>query len=262
MKRTWSSTLCSIGFGIAAVAVSGVSSAAPEFSADMVQKGPQGQTTTGKMAIGDGRIRTEMTHQGQAVVRITDEERGMEWVLFPERKSYMENRFPDAGGAASAKPSADDPCAGMPGAVCTKTGEETIEGRTAVVWEIVVNRQGKTMKGIQWIDKERGPAFMLRQELPTGEKMTRSLVGSETLAGRDTEKWKIELTRPDGQTVSTFEWYDPELEIAIKQEFPGGMVSELKNIRVGPQPDELFGVPAGYERMSTPPGMPGRKPQP
>jgi hypothetical protein len=261
MKRTWCSTLCFIGFGIAAVTAWGVSSAAPEFSAEMVQKGPQGRTTTGKMAVGDGRMRTEMTHQGQAVIRITDEERGMEWVLFPERKSYMESRL-GGGGAAPVKPSAEDPCAGMPGAVCTKTGEETIEGRTALVWEIVVNRQGKTMKGTQWIDKERGPAFMLRQELPTGDKMTRSLVGRETVAGRETEKWKIDLTRPDGQTVSTFEWYDPELEIAIKQELPGGMVSELKTIRVGPQPDELFGVPAGYERMSMPPGMPGRQPEP
>lgn len=262
MKRIWSSTLCSIGFGLSAVLFSAASAAATQFSADMIQRGPEGQTTTGKMAVGDGRIRTEMTHQGQNIVRITDEERGVEWVLFPERKSYMENRLVGPGGERPAEPSADDPCAGMAGVVCTKTGEESVEGRTAAVWEVVVDRQGKTMKATQWIDKERGPAFMLRQELPSGEKMKRSSEGTESLAGRETEKWKIELTRPDGQTVSTFEWYDPELEIAIKQEFPGGMVSEMTNIRVGPQPDELFGVPAGYERMSMPSGMPGPQPQP
>jgi hypothetical protein len=81
------------------------------------------------------------------------------------------------------------------------------------------------------------------------------------LGGRQTEKWEIAMTGPDGQTVSTFEWYDPELEIAIKQEFPGGMVSEMTNIRVGPQPDQLFGIPAGYERISMPQGQPGQPPE-
>jgi hypothetical protein len=229
-----------------------------QFSADTLQRGPDGQTMEGKLVVGDGRVRTEMSHQGQQVVRISDEGRGIEWIVFPERKSYMESRRAAPGGAQPAEPTADDPCAGMPGLTCNKLGEETIDGRAAAVWEIVVTQQGKPMKGTQWIDKERGPSFMLRQELPTGEKMTRSLVGQETVNGRETEKWKIEMTRPDGQTVSTFEWYDPELEMAIKQEFPGGMVSELTNIRVGPQPDQLFGIPAGYERMSMPPGGSGQ----
>jgi len=38
------------------------------------------------------------------------------------------------------------------------------------------------------------------------------------------------------------------------------MVSELKNIRVGKQPDELFNIPAGYERMTAPQGRPGGPP--
>jgi hypothetical protein len=260
MKRVWSSTLCPISFGLAVTLVSPLCAAAPEFSADMIQRGPGGETTSGKMVVGDGRIRTEMSHQGQEIVRISDEGRGVEWILFPENKSYMESRLPGPAGQGPKKPTAEDPCAGIPGVVCSKTGEDVVAGRQVVVWEIVVNREGKAMKGVQWIDKERGPAFMLRQELPTGEKMERSLVGEETLSGRETEKWKIEMTRPDGQTVSTFEWYDPELELAIKQEFPGGMVSEITNIRVGAQPDQLFGVPAGYERMSMPPGASGQQP--
>jgi hypothetical protein len=259
MKRLWTATRSRLGLGLAAALLAPLAAAGPQFSADTLQRGPDDQTMKGKLVIGDGRMRTEMSHQGQEMVRITDEGRGIEWILFPERKSYMESRLPARGGAP-AEPTADDPCAGMPGLTCSKVGDETIHGRDVAVWEIVVTQQGKPMKGTQWIDKERGPAFMLRQELPGGEKMARSLVGEETVNGRQTEKWKIEMTRPDGQTVSTFEWYDPELGMAVKQEFPGGMVSELTNIRVGPQPDQLFGIPAGYERMSMPPGAPGQEP--
>ena len=62
------------------------------------------------------------------------------------------------------------------------------------------------------------------------------------------------MTGPDGQTLATTEWYDPELQMAIKQEYPGGMVSELVGIRVGPQADENFTLPAGYSRMEMPQG--------
>ena len=221
-----------------------------------LQKGPDGLSSSGSIAVGDGRTRTEMTHQGEQIVRISDESRGVDWILFPARKSYMEQPMRGPGGA-DAKPSADDPCAGMPGLTCRKTGEEVVSGRAALVWEIVATHQGKVMTGTQWIDKERGPAFMLKQQTPNGQTMERALEGPETLAGRQTEKWRIDMTGPDGQTMSTFEWYDPELEMSIKQEFPGGMVSEVKNIRLGPQPDHLFSIPAGYERVSVPQGVPG-----
>ena len=261
MAPNWSSTGCSLVFGFAALLLVQVIWAAPQFSADTLQRGPDGKPVPGKLMVGDGRMRTEMVHQGQQIVRISDDSRGVEWILFPERKSYMENRMGVPGGQPALRPSAEDPCAGMPNLTCTKRGEEAVAGRTAVAWDIVVAQQGNTMKGTQWIDKERGPSFMLRQELPTGQKMERSLVGSEALGNRQTEKWEISMTGPDGQTVSTFEWYDPELEMAIKQEFPGGMVSEMTNVRVGPQPDQLFGVPAGYERISTPQGPSGGMPQ-
>lgn len=261
MRKIWSLTLCSLPIGLAAIVAASPAVAAPEFSADMVQSGADGQASVGKMAVGDRRMRTEMVHQGQKVIRITDEKRGVEWILFPERKNYLERQLTAPGGQPPARPSADDPCAGMPNLTCTKIREEPVAGRTAVVWEIVAKQQGKEMKGTQWIDKERGPSFMLRQELPTDQTMERSLVGSDTVGGRQTEQWKISMTRPDGETMSTVEWYDPELEIAIKQEFPGGMVSEISNIRVGQQPDHLFAIPAGYERISTPQGMPEQPPQ-
>jgi len=240
------------------VAVS--ASAAPagkEFAAEMLQRGPEGQMSSGKMYVGEGRMRSEMVHQGQQVVRITDESRGVEWILFPEQKKYMEQPLGGPGapppGAKSAP--ASDPCAGMPGLTCRNLGEETVSGRAAVKWEVVASHQGKTMTSTQWLDKERG--VPLRQEMPNGQASELKILGEETLDGRKVEKWEMVATLPDQPATSTFQWYDPELGLAVRQEFPGGFVSELKGVTVGAQPDHLFSIPAGYERIAAPEGMPG-----
>jgi outer membrane lipoprotein-sorting protein len=247
-----------LAVGLLVTASSGRVLAGAEFSAEMVQHGPQGEMSSGKMFVGNKRMRTEMSHQGQQVIRITDENRGVEWVLFPEQKKYMEQKLAEpggkAGGGAKPKP-AEDPCGGMPGLTCRKLGEEDIGGRTAVKWEMVASRQGQTMKSTQWIDKERG--VPLRQEMPNGQTTELKFIGKEDIGGRQVEKWEMVATMPNQPETRTFQWLDPELEMAVRQEFPGGMVSELTDIRVGKQPDELFNIPAGYERMSAPQGMPG-----
>jgi outer membrane lipoprotein-sorting protein len=257
MKIGWSLTWSAITLGVLASAAVHAELAGKEFSAEMVQRGPGGQISSGRMYVGDDRMRTEMEHQGQQLVRITDEERGVEWILFPEQQTYMERTVPAAPpGGAGPRPAeaAVDPCGGMPGLACRKLGEETIAGRPAVKWEMVFSHEGQAMKSTQWIDKERG--VPLRQEMPGGQTTALELVGMETLDGRQVEKWEVTSTQPGGTTNRTFQWYDPELQIAVRQEFPGGLVSELKNIRVGEQPDHLFSMPAGYERISVPQAMP------
>jgi len=249
--------LRSLAVGLLITASSGTVVAGAEFSAEMLQHGPQGNMSSGKMFIGDKRIRTEMSHQGQPVIRVTDENRGIEWVLFPEQKKYMEQKLNGPGGQSLDTKStpAEDPCGGMPGLTCRKLGEENVGGRTAVKWEMVASHQGQTTTSTQWIDKERG--IPLRQEMPNGQKTELKFVAMENLGGRQVEKWEMVTTIPNQPETRTFQWFDPELDLAIRQEFPGGMVSELTNIRVGKQPDELFSIPAGYERMSVPQGMPG-----
>jgi hypothetical protein len=258
MNAIWSSTLGAFALALTA-AVPGQALADTEFAAEMVQRGPDGQATTAKMYVGDKRMRTEMSHQGQDVVRIVDQERGVEWILFPEQKTYMERASAQSGGQGTptVEPTSADPCAGMPGMTCRKLGEETVAGRPALKWEMVASFQGQTMTSTQWLDKERGPAFVLRQESSNGQKMERTQEGKETIDGREVEKWKIEMSQPGGQSVATFEWYDPALQLALKQEYPGGMLSEIKNLRVGKQPDHLFSIPAGYERISMPGGAGG-----
>lgn len=247
--------------GAAAVLTARVEAGTVQFSADMVRHGPDGQTTSGKMYVGDGRVRMEMSQQDKKVVRITDQKRGMEWILFPDQKNYLERGGgPGAPNApTAAPPSAEtDPCAGMQGLTCRRVGVEDVGGRPAVKWEMSMSEQGETLTGAQWLDQERG--IPLKSVMPNGQTMELKVLGKEDVDGRSVEKWEMTTTVPNQQPMRTFQWYDPELELAVREEFPGGYVSELKDIRIGTQPDDLFVVPAGYERMSIPPR--GAQPSP
>ena len=232
--------------------------AGPEFSADMSKRGPDGKGTSSKMFVGDGKVRIEMVAQGQSIVRITDEKRRVEWILFPDQKNYLERKAgPDEAAAPVSKSYAEDPCAGAPGLSCRKVGEEVIVGRPAVKWEMTGEHDGKPVTSIQWIDTERG--IPLRQQFPDGGTMVLTMQGQETLDGRAVEKWEAVIEAPGRPETRTFQWYDPELKLAVRQEFPGGGVSEMTNIRLGKQPDDLFVVPAGYSTAPQPQGNPQHK---
>jgi hypothetical protein len=88
--------------------------------------------------------------------------------------------------------------------------------------------------------------------MPNGETMELILVGQDTIDGRAVEKWEMTTTAPDQAPTKTLQWYDPQLKLAVREEFPGGFVRELTSIRIGEQPDHLFTVPAGYNRTEMP----------
>ncbi len=228
-----------------------------QFSAEMVRHGPDGKTATGRMYVGDGRTRMEMSQQGRDVVRISDGVRRMEWILFPADKTYLERSAPPAPKGATppdAPPSAEaNPCAGMPEVTCRRVGVEDVNGRPAVKWEMSMTHQGQTLTGIQWLDQER--AMPLKHQMPNGQAMELKMLGTETFEGRPVEKWEMTATAPGQQPTVTFQWYDPELKLALRDELPGGYVSELKSIVIAPQPNTLFEVPDGYTRKTPPPAV-------
>jgi hypothetical protein len=238
---------------VALIAVSArIQAAGAEFSAEIVRRGPDGELNTGKMFVGTGRSRMEMEQQGRQVIRIIDENRFMEWVLFPDEQSYLERGAPPGAQPAvpPPEPSAEtSPCT-IPEMTCRRVGVEDVNGRPAVKWEMTLAQQGQSLTGAQWLDQERG--IPLKSVAPNGQGMELKVLGEETVDGRTVEKWEMVTTAPNQQPTSTFQWYDPELKLSIREEFPGGYVNELKEIRVGPQADDLFTVPAGYTRMSLP----------
>jgi len=237
----------------ASTAGAGANEPAP-FSAEMIQKGPQG-SMKGKMYVDGGRMRTEMSQNDQQVIHIVDKDKGVRWMLYPAQQAYIEHRGPVAVTSASTKKSSN-PCAAMRGAQCKETGREKFSGRDAVKWEITFSAKGKTQAGYQWIDAERG--IPLRVEMPNGQKMEMKLLGMEKLAGRSVEKWEMRAWRGDGAPQRTFQWYDPKIKLMIREELPNGVVREMVNIREGRQPDNLFTIPAGFKKMAPPAGQ-GRR---
>lgn len=220
-----------------------------QFSAQAIQRFPQGEPKTAQMYVGRDIIRRDFQDQSREIIEIINMKSGNRYVIFPQQKIYQEfSEKPMNIGLGSSRPTSTNPCTGMPGEVCTKLGTEMVFGRKADKWEVVREQQGQKIKALIWVDVERGQA--LRQFFPDGTVIELKQVASDTINGRKTEKWESVLKKPNGQTNNTMQWYDPELGIIIREEIPGGYVRELTNIKVGTQPEKLFTVPAGYQKQA------------
>jgi outer membrane lipoprotein-sorting protein len=88
-----------IGLGIA------WSGNAAEFSADMIQKSPMGNTN-GKVFVKGENLRQEMTMGGQNQIMIFQKDKGVALVLMPEMKMYME--IPAGGQQDMAPPTPEE----------------------------------------------------------------------------------------------------------------------------------------------------------
>jgi hypothetical protein len=216
-----------------------------EFSADTYQVSPRGETVKGTIYSGQQRLRTEsLTAQGE-MVRIVDQNAGKQWVLYPGKREYAEESL--TGLLAKARPGAEfSPCDGVEEARCEKLGLEQIAGRTAMKWRMLVEYQGAMRTLVQWIDEDR--AIPLRSEMSNGRRMEMRMVGADTIDGRPVERWEMVMWGGVHQAPQrSYQWFDPELGLVIKEELPGGFVRELQNIRVAPQPAYLFRVPGDLE---------------
>ena len=223
-----------------------------EFSADVIQSMPQEEPQQGRMYVGNDQMRTDINVGGKSMIQIIDVKKQTAYMLDPEQKSYMERKAgPGELNSGRGGPAMDsDPCAGMQNLACRRIGVESVNGRSAEKWELENTAMGQSGKMVIWLDQERH--IPVRQLLPDGATMEMRLLGSETLNGRTVEKWEMKATRPGGQSSVAYQWFDPELNMNIRQEQPGGFISELRNIRIGKQPADLFIVPTGYKMMSMP----------
>ena len=87
---------------------------------------------------------------------------------------------------------------------------------------------------------------------PVQGESERQNLGSETLNGRRTTKYRI-VYEANGQRETILEWMDDEMSFPIKLSREDGSWSmEYKNFHVGPQPASLFEVPAGYTPLTMP----------
>lgn len=215
-----------------------------EFSAEAVQKAPMRPEYRANMYVSKDAVRTESTINNTQVVEIVNAKQQTRALLVPKDKIYIQQQktgqaTPKVSGTASA-----NPCEGMQGTTCKKLADETINDRKTEKWEFTIERNGQNFRSLHWIDVKR--RMPIREFYPDGTVTELNIQANETINGRNTEKWVMQMTRADGQQVTSMQWYDPELKIAIREEMQGGYVRELRNIKVGKQDKTLFQVPSDY----------------
>ena len=86
-------------------------------------------------------------------------------------------------------------------------------------------------------------------------EIERVSMGKEEVNGQSTEKFKVTYKEGTAQLVM-YQWV-ADSGFPVKMEAADGSWSvEYKNIVIGPQSASLFEVPAGYQMMTVPIGMP------
>jgi hypothetical protein len=130
------------------------------FSADMQMTssaGPQGpREMNGKIFVGQGHMRMNMSAQGHETAIITDFATKTVDVLMIEPKMYMEHKAGANSRRGLGSPGEDlkpfdpeNPCANQPDITCKKIGMETVSGRNCDHWEIT-DKNGKVIN--VWVD--------------------------------------------------------------------------------------------------------------
>jgi hypothetical protein len=221
---------------------------AVEFSAKAVQIVPTRPEYQAQMYVSKNAVRTESVINNIPVVEIINADKQIRLLLVPRDKIYLQHKSdkPLSVGMSS-KSASKNPCKGMADTTCKKLGNEKINNRKTEKWEFIVKRNEQNYRSLHWIDVER--RMPIREFFPDGTVTELLFKGKEQKNNRKTEKWLMQMTRADGQQMTSTQWYDPELKMTIREEMQGGFVRELREIKTGKQDARLFDVPAGYKKV-------------
>lgn len=207
-----------------------------DFSADIYQQFAQ-QQQLGRMYVGHGKVRIDIQHDQTTIVELVDPEQGMSWTLDLQQRRYQQHPLPFQGRPDEHL--RGNPCAMLHGARCELLGQEVLYGRNSNKWQTEI--AGQT--GMQWIDTIHH--FPVRIEMAGEVQLEMKYEAQEMLQGREVERWRSRSQTPNGLMLAT-QWYDPLLNIAIRQHMGDGSVRELRNIRMESPAPSLFVVPADF----------------
>lgn len=239
--------LCLLAIYTSSLFVSSVTiatSGAIEFSADAYVNAPQKTIKQSKIYVSHNAVRREMNVNGQNIIEIVFPQQGKAYLINQQLREYQERSF-----APQDADQSKNPCSKIAHAKCEMIGTENIDGIKTEKWQIILNNDRNPVRTLHWLDVKRRLA--IREFYPDGSMSELKLVKKEKINNRNTEKWKRQYSLPNGNSTDSFQWYDNELKISIREERPGGYMRELKNINVGKQDDSLFIVPERYRLINT-----------
>lgn len=223
------------------------SAKAIQFSANAVMSTPGRADVSTHLYYSSGRIRKEFFYYGEPVIQILDANKHISLMCFTEQQLCYENKTLEEiniGIESTMSP----PCENNEAIQCINLGEEELNERKAIKWKMIAKDAGQEIVSFLWLDSELN--IPVKQILTNGTTIELKWIGREKLENRETDKWVQQVKLDDGKTQESFQWFDKELKISIREVFANGDSQELKHIVVEKQPDKLFTIPVGYEKRT------------
>jgi hypothetical protein len=216
-----------------------------QFSANAVMSTPGRADISTQLYYASGRMRKEFYYYGEPVIQILNTDKQINLMCFTEQQLCYQNKTLERIniGIESA---INSPCEESASVKCENLGEQQLNNRKATQWKITTSEKDNQVVTHLWLDSEL--KIPVKQSLSNGATIELIWLGSEKLDNRDTEKWVQTIKLPNGESQKSFQWFDKELRISIRQSFPNGNTQELKHIVVENLPDNLFTMPLGYEK--------------
>lgn len=220
-------------------------SLAIQFSANAVMSTPGRADVSTHLYYSSGRIRKEFFYYGEPVIQILDANKHISLMCFTDQQLCYENKTLEEIniGIESAVTS---PCEKNSGLKCENLGVKEFNKRKAIQWKIIATDGDKELVSHMWLDEEL--KIPVKQTLFNGTIIELKWLGSEKLGNRETEKWLQRIQLSDGKVEESFQWFDKELKISIRESFSNGNSQELKHIVIENLPDKLFTMPVGYQK--------------
>lgn len=251
-------TLTGLLVGVLSLFGAGTASAGSvEFTADAVISMPQRGIQSGTLYVGADGVRMDSLHRGRQVVEIRLPKEGIARVLFPEDRTYMETEIPEGAGISVGPQT--EPCVASEKIACEKVGTEKMGNADVEIWHVTPEGAPKPIK-IWWDAARKLP---MRQAFPDGRVIQSMFQNTEMFGDRNVERWEVLFRSPNGRFMHGQVLFDPEYGLTVYESMPGGLVRELRNVRVGPPDAALFAVPEGYRKIERPqPPQPVAPPAP
>lgn len=219
-----------------------------QFSANAMMSAPGRADISSKIYYSPEMIRKEFFYYGEPVVQILNSKDNVSLMCFSQQSICYENAMLEEidVGISEAKV---NPCSSLEGVSCKRLGEEILNKRKAIKWQLT-RKQGETLfHSYVWVDAEINiPVKNLENKKSDLELVW---VGNEQLGDRKTQKWLETITLDNGQKIKRQQWFDEELKISIKQLYPNGNHQELNNIIVEKLDIDLFKIPVGFKKVVT-----------
>lgn len=210
------------------------------YSATAIHGLPGQAETSGKVIRSGENMRLEFEQNGREVIQILLPGQGVMYVLDPQSKTYMEMRGPAVPTPNGVRNTS--PCDPRKMAICEQTGMDTVSGIQVERWQLAAQPQTPPLT-ILWDPTRR---HALRQEYPDGSTTAMRFATMETLNGRATEHWAIEIQAPGRDTLNGDWWFDPDLRVVVREDLPGGEIRRLEDITVGVVDPAVFQIPEGW----------------